>query len=141
MSKYGIDHLKSIDKLIQYVRFDENLQRQEFVMGLADQAAAELEQLKAENENLEKSYLNQIEATVTLEAEYDALRSELDEMREALEMALAEIYVRGVTASVAVAYVCDEKLDRSGALLGRIRERAAAVLAKYPAHPETKEEK
>jgi hypothetical protein len=37
---------------------------------------------------------------------------------------LAEIYRRGVRESALVAEICDEVLDRSGALLGEVRQVA-----------------
>jgi len=48
-----------------------------------------------------------------------------------MERALALVYAEGYAspAPVAVAKVCDETLDRSGALLGRIRTAAASLRA------------
>ena len=62
-------------------------------------------------------YLQLLDRKCELEAEVERLQAEK-------ENALVEIYARGnQTAFAAVAQVCDEKLDRSGALLGRVRER------------------
>ena len=40
---------------------------------------------------------------------------------------LAEIYKRGIKESVLVAEICDEVLDRSGRLLGEVRETAQHI--------------
>ena len=42
-----------------------------------------------------------------------------------LEMALAKLYANG--CSLAVARLCDEELDRSGAMLGRVRVKAQEI--------------
>jgi hypothetical protein len=53
-----------------------------------------------------------------------------------LEDILAQLYamdcniVERVSVSWAVAELCDEKLDRSGALLGRVRDRAYEIIKK-----------
>jgi len=49
-------------------------------------------------------------------------------IKDAVEHVLTLIYLEGnVTAFVAVGKVCDEELDKSGALLGRVRDLAAEI--------------
>jgi hypothetical protein len=53
------------------------------------------------------------------------------ELEEGVERAMAEVYSQSREAAVVVARVCDEELDRSGALLGRVR-KAARLLSHQP---------
>ncbi len=55
----------------------------------------------------------------------DAIRAE----RERLEDMLVKLYVSD-PAYVAVARLCDEEIDKSGAMLGRVREKAIALRAR-----------
>ena len=65
--------------------------------------------------------------------ERDALRKQLEESNAKLEYVLAKLYSRDcnsfehVSVSLAIAHLCDEELDRSGALLGRVRDKAYAL--------------
>lgn len=49
---------------------------------------------------------------------------------DVLVEALARIYRNGSAASIAVADVCDTLLDKSGGLLGEVRNKARALAAK-----------
>lgn len=53
-------------------------------------------------------------------------RAAVERSRAYVEQALALVYARGDAAAAAVAAVCDEDLDPSGAMLGRVRRRVAA---------------
>src|SRR4030043_926320 len=75
-----------------------------------------------------KAYQNYHEWKEELErlrVENSALRKQLEESNAKIEYILARIYAMDcdsfdrVSARVAVAHLCDEELDRSGALLGR----------------------
>src|SRR4030042_5006565 len=63
----------------------------------------------------------------------DGLRKKLEESNTKLEYVLAKLYSRDcnsfehVSVSLAIAHLCDEELDRSGALLGRVRDKAYAL--------------
>ena len=61
--------------------------------------------------------------------EKEDCKKELVQAHEKLVLALATIYyVRDWSASVTVAEVCDEKIDRSGKLLGEVRQMAEKLL-------------
>jgi hypothetical protein len=112
----------------------------------AGQAAAELAQLKAENEQLKGSItcgvpLGYHEEEQQMEwcgklivtgmcaehwDEFMQLRAERDEMREALSKVYNLAWMEGVYPAQVV---------------NEIAMISSAVLSKYPAHPETKEEK
>ena len=51
--------------------------------------------------------------------------AEVERLRERLEPALARIYKLGTREAVVVGRLCDDELDRSGAMLGRVRDLAA----------------
>jgi hypothetical protein len=81
-------------------------------------------------------YESQHDAAMTMmqdQMELDALRAELDEMREALET--YEYAIREAEAILGGEYAMEY-----GPFFEMVKS-ARAVLAKYPAHPETKEEK
>ena len=48
-------------------------------------------------------------------------------LEERLELALAELYAKGLAERVVVAELCDDYLDRSGGLLGRVRRRSRST--------------
>lgn len=47
---------------------------------------------------------------------------------------LAEIYRRGIKESVLIAEICDEVLDRSGGLLGEVRDAAQKIVVANEFH-------
>ena len=51
--------------------------------------------------------------------------AELEAKCAAMESGIAHLYLR--TDRLIVAEVCDEAIDKSGALLGRVRAKAAAI--------------
>ena len=59
-----------------------------------------------------------------------------DPERERLVDALAQIYRCNSIVAIAVASVCDTSLDRSGRLLGEVRNKARALAAYDAAHKE-----
>ena len=50
--------------------------------------------------------------------------SDVKEIDIGIENLLALIYIKDVHCAAAIGEVCDEELDKSGALLGRVRECA-----------------
>jgi hypothetical protein len=86
------------------------------------------------SDNLPSDWLDNLHnQIVALQKENDALRKQLEESNAKLEYVLTVIYAKDCnlleefSASCAVAQICDEELDKSGALLGRIRDRAYAL--------------
>ena len=58
----------------------------------------------------------------------DALLKKVEELTEKIEYILLSLYMSNrIPANVAVADLCDEDLDKSGRLLGRIRDRAYGI--------------
>jgi hypothetical protein len=55
------------------------------------------------------------------------LEAELAALRARTEQALVDVYCMGMKEAVVVGRLCDDSLDRSGAMLGRIREKARAA--------------
>ena len=84
--------------------------------------------------NVQEWYAKKCNKTVKEFDEYDMFCSKVayDYATEALSIGgvsgcLSEEYIQGVTDAYAkdpiiIAYLCDETLDNSGALLGRVRE-------------------
>lgn len=48
-------------------------------------------------------------------------------MQEKLENDLASIYIQSITDAATISRLCDQRLDKSGAMLGRVRNIAAAL--------------
>ena len=66
------------------------------------------------------------DVTAVVLCEYHAMVDEYIAARDRLEEALPKMYKQSVRHAVFVAELCDEYLDRSGAMLGRIRKAALA---------------
>ena len=68
--------------------------------------------------------------TIWVETATEIIASALQHERErvlALVYAKDAFSIERMSACLAVALVCDEELDKSGALLGRVRKQAAAI--------------
>lgn len=63
----------------------------------------------------------------TLEENLDNLMREMDETQNNLESALAWVHSQGASHAHAIAMLCDERLDITGALLGRVRNISRAL--------------
>lgn len=48
-------------------------------------------------------------------------------MQEKLENDLASIYIQSIPDAATISRLCDQRLDKSGAMLGRIRNLSAAL--------------
>lgn len=80
-----------------------------------------------------KDYVKEFEAGLTAEelAAFNTFRGHYQAENERLENEkldiLAELYLESTSMAARVAKLCDEKLDKSGALLGRVRERVQDI--------------
>ena len=76
--------------------------------------------LAQSNERVEK-----LKQTVTkIEKKFEDVFSK---MQEELENRLAAVYNLSVSDAATIGKLCDDRLDRSGAMLGRVRDIAAAL--------------
>jgi hypothetical protein len=123
------DH-KALDNVVEQNRLSigEFCRPNDILWIEGQQAAAELEQLKAENKELGTANVNFANQVIQLLTEQTQLRAERDGMRAQFE------YIKKWASQ-------DCLLSEPWQVTDAVIRMCDDVLAKYPAHPETKEEK
>lgn len=110
------------DAAKQKLRFEVEIERLREMLSTAENHGI-LATIDAFEINLAKSY----ERMEELQERVVEFEDRFAKMQEKLENDLASIYIQGITDAATISRLCDQRLDKSGAMLGRVRNIAAAL--------------